>query len=301
MIAYLILAAAVMFVSVASVLIRMSAAPAAVLAVYRLGLSFLVLTPVVAAGNRWPRPGARDLALASLAGTALALHFLFWITSLSYTSVASSVLLVSLHPLLVLPVAHFGGERVGRSQVMGVGLALLGMIIITGGFQAPSARGDFLALAGGMMMGLYLLAGREVRKRTATLPYIWMVYGIASVLVLAWALAAGLPLHPYDSREYLLFAGLALIPTLGGHGLCNWALSHVGAARVSAMTLGEPVGAAVLAWLILAEVPSQPEFIGGAAVLAGLILTFNRERKAGGRTTWWSSHTSEGRGRGLDC
>ncbi len=273
----------VAMVSVASVLIRLSDAPPAALATYRLGLAFLVLTPIVLARG-WPRLGGRrQVALTVLAGLALAAHFLLWITSLAHTSVASSVLLITLHPLMVLPLATLTGERVGRRQVAGTLLALLGLVVTTGGFATVGARGDVMALAGAVMMGTYLLLGKQVRMKVGALPYVWMVYGVAALALLAWSLFTGTQLTGYPAQEHALFWALALVPTLGGHGLLNWALPRAGAARVSSATLGEPLGATTLAFLVLGELPAGRELAGGATILLGLVLIVGRERRRAGR------------------
>lgn len=283
---HLILLTAVGMVSFSSIFIRLSQAPPEILAAYRVALSFLILTPWVYRRRTLNRESLggmsrEDLLRSGAAGFFLALHFLLWIASLSYTTVASSVLLVTLHPLMVLPLAHLSGERIGKAQVAGAALALIGMVITTGGFQTGSARGDLLALAGAVMMGLYLLTGRQVRSRVSNLLYIWTVYGVAAVFLIVWILVLGRPLFAYPAVEFALFLGLAVIPTIGGHGLFNWALASMGAARVSVSILGEPVGASILAWLILAEAPTASEMVGGGAILLGLVLALNRERAPG--------------------
>lgn len=267
------LAVGVLGVSSASLLVRLSEAPAAVLAFWRLALSALVLMPLAVRAARARPVPAGDLLRSALSGAALALHLVSWIASLRYTAVATSVLLVTLHPAFVLAAERWLlREPVPRDRLWGAALALVGAAVVAGGGVRPgSALGNALALAGALCVAAYLLLGRQVRQRVPASCYAAVAYGSAALLILGGLLLTGTPVTAYPAREFALFAGLALGPTLLGHTLFNWALGHLPAGAVAVAVLGEPVGATLLAWAFLGEPPGGRELVGGALVLAGLV------------------------------
>lgn len=276
--------AAIFAISVASVLIRFSEAPALAIATYRLGLAALALAPVAA----WRTPlrelrlNARTWLLALTAGGFLAIHFGLWITSLGLTTVASSVILVTTHPLFVAPVAAWlFREPITLRKGIGILLGLVGTVIVSGGdWQLSPAAflGDLLALGGALAMGGYLLVSRHLRGRLPFLPALTLLYGTAGGVLAVVSLLFGVQLYPWPGREWLLFWALALIPTIAGHGLMNWALKYLGATGVSISFMAEPVGAALLAYLILGEVPTGAFYAGGLAILAGIALGLESPR-----------------------
>jgi drug/metabolite transporter (DMT)-like permease len=144
------------------------------------------------------------------------------------------------------------------------------------GAAAAGARplyGNALALLGAVMAAAYVLVGRSLRQRVALVPYVLVVYTACTVTLLAVAIAEGLPLRGYGAREWLLFLALAVGPGLFGHTVVNWALEHVESSVVSVSLLGEPVGATLLAAVLLAEVPAATTVLGGVVVLAGIYAT----------------------------
>jgi len=263
--------------SFSSILIKLlDGVPALVIAFYRLALTALILAPLALTRyrSRLADLRGRDLWLSLLSGLFLAGHFASWITSLQYTSVASSVVLVTLQPLFVLVGAFvFFGEKTTPRGVAGVAAALVGAAVIGlgdvgGGGQA--LLGDALALLGAALVAGYILIGRSVRQRVEVIPYTFTVYSICALLLLGAALALGQPVRGYGSHQWLLFWLLAIVPTIFGHTLFNYALGHLKAAVVSVAILGEPVGASVLATVMLREKPTIAQAVGGALILGGL-------------------------------
>lgn len=274
---YLALALGVLAVSGASILVRAADAPPAVIAFWRLALTAGLLgLPALARHRREDWPQGREAWLCAASGAALAVHFVSWIASLRYTTVAASVLLVTLHPVFVLAAeALLLRERVAPARVLGALLALGGTAVIAAGDLAvsgPALLGDLLAVLGAVAMAAYLLIGRRVRRRLPVLVYATAVYGTAALLILPGLLAAGVPVLGYGARTFALFLALALVPTIMGHTVFNWVLGYLPASVVSVAILGEPVGAALLAWLLLGEDPGPRVAWGGAAILAGLAL-----------------------------
>ncbi len=204
------------------------------------------------------------------------MHFLTWTASLADTSVAASVLLVSLHPLVVAPLgARILGDRVDNRIVAGIALAIGGTVITcAGAFGAGgnALRGDLLAITGGLALAGYLLIGRARRSRSGVAAYSAIVYAIVSAAAVATAPSAP-GLHAPGGRTLLACLGLAAICTVGGHTVFNWTLRHLRASTVSLAFLGEPPLAALLAFLVLGQHPPASTVIGGVLILAGLAVT----------------------------
>lgn len=268
----------VVAISFSVVFIRYSTAPALVIAAYRLLLTTILIAPPALYLRRGEllALGRRDLALALLGGVFLAGHFYAWIASLALTDIAHSVLFVSLHPLFVLVASRLlFAEKIFPQALLGTLVTLVGALIVGGGgVQAgrDTLPGDLLALLGALMIAGYLLVGRHLRRHLTTLSYTTLVYGMAAFVLLGLALLTSTPLYPYPPRDYLLFAALALIPTIMGHSVFNWALERYSATLVSLLYLGEPVGAAILGWFFFREQPGAFFFPGAVLVLAGLAL-----------------------------
>ena len=275
-------AASVLAISTAAILVRLSDAPPLAVAFHRLAYATLLLLPFAAwrARAELRALSARDLGALALVGVVLAVHFAAWISSLSLTSVASSVFLVTLHPVFVAVLsARLFGEGIGARGFLGVGLALVGGVVITWGDAGAGANpllGDALALLGAAAAAAYFLAGRGFRRRLSLLAYVVPVYAASSVALLAMLALLPAPyggaVLGYPPREHLLFLALAVVPMLLGHTVLNWALKYVTAPVIATTILGEPLGASVLALFVLREAPSWTTLAGGGLVLAGIAL-----------------------------
>ncbi|MFP4589812.1 MAG: DMT family transporter, partial [Candidatus Acetothermia bacterium] len=169
----------------------------------------------------------------------------------------------------------------GRGLSLGMiaavaGSAMIGLGDMHGGEM--QLYGDLLALAGALFAATYLMLGRKVRQKIATFPYIFLVYGISSLFLFALCLQQGVDLITYSGKNWLLFALLALIPTLIGHTSFNWALSEVKASRVGATILGEPIGASILAAIIFDEIPNPLSMAGGLLVLSAIYYIWKKRK-----------------------
>lgn len=285
----------ILAVSSASVLIRFAqqTAPSLAVATYRMTLAALLLAPI-ALTRYWSEireiSYQKWLALA-LAGLFLAFHFATWITSLEYTSIASSVVLVTTAPLWVsvfsplilreklppaivggLVVALTGGIIVGISQACSLNSIGLSCPPLTTFFSGRAFWGNLMALAGAFLSGAYLMVGRKVRAGMSLVPYVFAVYGFSSIFLLIMSGATATPLVGFPTQTYLWFGLLAVIPQLLGHTSFNWALKYLSAAYVSIALLGEPIGTVILAFLLLRESPTVLELSGGVLILTGIYL-----------------------------
>jgi drug/metabolite transporter (DMT)-like permease len=280
----LVLVAGVLTMAWASILIRWAAAPPLVVGAGRLTAATLVLAPFAwrAAAREWRHLRRRQWLLIAVAGTALGLHFASWIASLGLTSVASSVVLVSTTPLFVAVASPFLlGERVPRTMALAVGLAVIGSVVIGLGNARElggALTGDLLALTGALMAAVYLLAGRVLRRDLSLLAYVWPTYGLAAIVLLVGCALAGQSLLGYSPRVYGLLLLLALGPQIVGHSSVNWALRYLSPTFVTVAILGEPLGATLLALLILGERPPWTLLLGGLILLLGILLASRSER-----------------------
>lgn len=270
----------VVSISFAAVLIRLAGGPAASVAALRLLFATLILLPFVifSPGTRRALLSLRrgEIALLILSGFFLAIHFLSWIASLSFTGITSSIVFVTTSPIFVeLYAVTVKRERTSARVWIGIGLALAGSIILGGGNLAAggeSWKGDLLAVVGAIAVAGYFIVGSRLRPKLTLLAYIFPVYGTAAVLLLVTAPILGSGITGLPGKVYFYCFVMALVCQVTGHSLFNWALRRMKTTLVAMTTLGEPVGTTLLAWLILGEVPVLTEFLGGAVILAGVFV-----------------------------
>jgi drug/metabolite transporter (DMT)-like permease len=288
--AYAILAGAVLVVSGAAIMIRCAQAegvPSLSIAAWRLALAALLLTPLALATKRkdLARLTPRQWGFGAAAGIFLAAHFASWISSLAYTSVASSVALVTTNPIWIAVASWlFLRERPSGLLALGILSAIGGSaLIFLSDSQAGASvgsnpmLGNMLAVAGSLTVCGYLLIGRKLRAEISLLPYIWIVYSAAAITLVVLALISGKPLTGFSDFAWLMLAGLALGPQLLGHSAVNWALKHLSASFIAVAILGEPIGSALLAWLFLGEKFAALQLAGFAALLVGIYLAARAE------------------------
>lgn len=272
-------AVGILAISCASILIRLADAPAITTATYRVALASLAISPYFVYRQRekkipWT---SRIFGLTFLAGSFLALHFVFWIHSLQLTTVASSVTLVSTTPLFVALFSLLWiGERPGRLLRLGIGFTMVGSALITEtdfSLSEATLRGDALAILGAVMAAGYLLAGRSVRQSLDLTSYAFSVYTMAALILLVCCFLTGSPLTGFSKETYLILLFLGLVPQLIGHTTFNWALKYLPATVVAVLILGEPVGATLLAYLFLEETVSGMKSVGLVILGAGIVVS----------------------------
>ena len=279
------IAVGVASVSAAAIFIRLADTEPLTFAAYRLSLgAALVAVPTLLRARPQLRALRRaDMPLLVLSGLFLAAHFASWIASLSLTSVASSVLLVTTAPVFVALGSHLWlRERIGRLTAAAVVLTMAGgAVLAAGGWAGEDRRlvGDGLALLAGAAVAGYILAGRRARTRIANLPYVTVVYTITAAMLLVAALGTGAPMLGLPAETYFWIAASALLPQAIGHTLLNWALAHTSATSVSLAVRAEPVVATLLAIVILDETPPWTVVPAGVLMLAGVYLAIRAENK----------------------
>lgn len=290
---YLIIPVGIAAVSTASIFIRYAQeyAPSITIAAFRLSLAALLLLPytVIKYKKELRSLSGIDIRFALLAGIFLAIHFATWITSLEYTTVTSSVVLVSTSPLWVAAMAPiFLGEKSSPIVIAGMVVALLGGGIIAlsdvcswlsgqflclslaGNLGSRSLFGDFLAVLGAISGAVYLIIGRYLRRKITLTPYIFLVYGTAAIILVITMFSLVGPPPIYPPRVYSWFILLALVPQLVGHSIFNWSLKYLPAGYIAVTLLGEPIGSSFLAYIFLKEIPTVVKIIGAILILIGI-------------------------------
>jgi drug/metabolite transporter (DMT)-like permease len=269
-------------VSFSSIFIKWSAAPVSVQGMYRLLFTLLLMTPFLFKhGRSVRRITFRQFGYLFLSGLFLALHFLFWMGSLKLTTVASSTILLSLQPVFVMIGAYFlFKEKTTLQSVYGMIIAIIGAVMIGWGdigVSKENLAGDALSILGTVVVAVHMLIGQKLIKDIPSFVYSYIVFSSAAAVFALYNLAAGIPMTGYSENDWKIFILLAVIPTVFGHVLFNWLLKYISATAISVAILGEPVGASILAFLLLDEHLRWFQWSGGVLVLAGLYYVLYRK------------------------
>lgn len=277
---------AVLAISTSGVLIRFTTAPPLQTATYRMAIAGALLLGVALAtrGPEIGRLSRRQWLILAVAGALLGAHFALWTSAIFATTVASAVLLVDTHPVMVaLGGRLFLGEVPPAMTWAGIALTLVGSVVIgAGDFDVgPGAlAGDAMAFGGALTFAGYLLIGRSARPSLGLAPYTGIVYSIAAILLLMMSMAAGVDLLEVRPGDAVIWLLLVALPTLGGHTVINWTLRYLPVSVVGVSILGEPVVTTLLAWAVLGEAPPANALLGGLFTLSGVYLAL-RARTAG--------------------
>ena len=281
---YTVLIIGIIGVSTGSIFARLADAPALVTAAYRMGLTALILIPLAVwkAGDEPRRLSSHDIKLAVLAGLFLALHFAAWISSLDYTAIANSVVLVNTIPLWVgLLTPLISKDRIRRTTIISIIVSVMGATIIGFGDFITGSKalwGDLLAVLGAVCAAVYLLCGRNLRRKLSLLSYVAICYGSAAVLLWLIVLFLNLPVTGYSTQTVAAFWGMALISQLIGHSSYNWSLKWFSTSLVAVFLLGEPIGGTLLAYIIFDEGLTWMKFIGGLFILLAIYIAASGEK-----------------------
>ena len=281
---YVVLILGIIGVSTGSIFARLADAPALVTAAYRMGLSALILIPIAAwkAGDELRNLSVRDIKLALLSGFFLSLHFASWISSLDYTAISNSVVLVNTIPLWVgLFTPLISKDRISRATITSIIVSVIGAAIIGFGDFAMGGKalwGDLLAVMGAVCAAVYLLFGRKLRRKLSLLSYVAICYGSAAVILWLVVLFLNLPITGYSIQTVTAFWAMALISQIIGHSSYNWSLKWFSTSLVAVALLGEPIGSTLLAYIIFDERFTWMKFIGGLFILSAIYLAASHEK-----------------------
>ncbi|MEB3757789.1 MAG: DMT family transporter [Desulfurococcales archaeon] len=273
----LILATAVTAVSSASVIAILSGVPGSAASFWRMIISALLLTPLAVKpsyNENYPSTLTLNSILVGMAaGLMLGIHMSSWLESLAYASVAVSTTIVCTHALFSSVFSIGIGEPPRKPQIIGIVISLVGVFLLTGADPSSSVLGGILALIGAVSGGAYFVLGRVSRNKLSLKLYLPITYATAAFVSLLFSYIQGEPLTGYtlESWGYLLL--LALIPNVIGHSLLNLSLRFSTATTVTGAVLGEPVGATVLAFILLGQHPPVTVYLYMGIVLLGVALS----------------------------
>lgn len=280
----LILITGIVSVSFAASFIRLAEAPPAVVASLRLIFASIILLPALpysaALRDEIRSLSSSDILFMLLSSFFLAMHFIAWITSLYFTSITSSVVLVTMSPVFItLYSVLVFREKMNLRFWLGMLTALAGCLILGGGDMRAgewNSRGDMLALAGAVAVAGYFLIGSRLREKVSLLAYIIPVYTFAAVFLTSFALLSGASLLNAGKNAYIYCFLMALVCQILGHSSFNWALKRLKASIATIAIVGEPVGASIIAFFLVGSIPTWSEAAGGGIILLGIIIILSR-------------------------
>ncbi len=263
-----------------AILIRYSSAHAIAIAFYRLffAASIMGLTSAsIKVGLQ--KLDTKDFILLVFNGFVLATHFAVWISSLKYTTVAASVVLVDTSPFFATIFAYiFLKEKVGQKHVLGIILCFIGTVLILGADLGLEGNlyGDLLALVGGVLAGFYFFVGRKMRPKIEFLSYVTYVYSFSAFFLLLYMIIFNVPFFGYTVNDYIIFFLLAAGPSCLGHNSYNYSLKYLKASSVSATVYGEALGSTLLAIVLFNEIPSSLLVLGSISIMVGMYIAVIR-------------------------
>ncbi len=289
--AYAVILAAIASMSSAAILIRLALGedmPPVLIAVSRLFIATVILTPITL-NKYWSdikNLTRTEFILASISGIFLAIHFLAWVSSLQYTTVLVSVVIVTTGPIWVAILeVIFLRIRLSQLVIIGLIVALAGGIFIglsglggnTESTQSAAEAdttmiGALLSWVGAVAVAVYMLIGRKLRATLPVIPYIWLVYGISTLAMMPIVLITSTPVLGFSFEGYLVLLAMGLIPQLIGHSSLNYLLEYFPATFVSMFTQLEPIGSAILAVIFFNELPPTHQVIGSGIIIFGVLL-----------------------------
>lgn len=241
----------------------------------RLAVAALALLALMRLRREPFRLTRRSLPLFAGIGLIAALHFVAYVASLSFTTIAHSLAIVYTAPIFVaIFSAWFLHEPIRPRQWLGVLIAVLGVAILAGfepNWSARMAVGDLLALVSAIMFGLYSVAGRQQRANYSLFTYAVAVYGLAALWVLPAAVANFTP-SGYTAQTLLAVLALGIIPLGIGHTLYNGALRRTHATTANLIATQEVTLGILLGALVLGEAPNLNEMAGALVTLIGIAL-----------------------------
>jgi len=280
----IILFISVISVSAAAIIIVSCESPALLISFYRMLFTTILIIPFIVIKRSYLKEilslSPKSLFLLFCIGFILAVHFALWITSLKITSVASSVILVTAHPIFVAPLSYFlFKEQLSRSNLIGICISFFGVIVLVLGNQGLSGinslEGNIMAFLGGIAAGLYIVGGRYFRKHISVISYVFVVYSVSTIFLYFFCAISAISITQISLQEGTLILLMALISGILGHTLYNWSLAHVKTTFASVALLGEPIGSTILAFILpwIHQIPSNFTLIGGGIILIGIYLT----------------------------
>lgn len=276
----------VLAVSTAAIFIRLIMTTAGInnigfslfIAASRLLISAVILIPTWQSLKK-DRYSTKALMYAIAAGVCLALHFATWITSLAFTSIAASTVLVTTNPIWVAILSRLWfKEKLSKYTIISILIALAGSTIVAlADYQSNQLTnpllGNILALIGSVMASLYLLFGAQAQRQGLKISsYIVVAYSSSALILCPLPLLFGVSYFGYPSMVYVYVFLMAIVSQIIGHTSFNWAIKWISPTLVTLSILFEPIGSSILGYFIFAETPANLVIFGGLVLLLGVAL-----------------------------
>ncbi len=271
-------------VSGASIFIRFCTSQAVVIAFWRLFLSVVLLSAVFSnkkiRGEFFSFFNWNYIKIFGLSGFFLSLHFLSWIQSLKYTTIASSVIVVNSSPIWVIVFSFIVfKEKISKHQIIGLSIGLIGLYLIASPqnsliFNDTFHEGILLALFGAFMVAIYFIIGKRMRTNytVPNIVYIFFVNTFCFFFLFIYSILLGDYVWVFPITDFIWFIALAIGPSLLGHALYTYAMKHLSAQAVSLTVIAEAVGASFLGWIIFRENLPPTTLLGGLLIFIGIYL-----------------------------
>jgi drug/metabolite transporter (DMT)-like permease len=273
-----LLAFGVLCGSTAVIMIKASDENPYLLAAYRLLIATILIFPLfLREKNSYLQPyGLQQIKWSIFPGLLLGLHFITWNMGIALTPVANASLIVNTTPA-VMPffLWIFFREKINRIEILGTVLALIGLYLLSYGrvnLSATDLRGHLLCFISMLFLAAYLALGRKNSGRLPLWLYMWPLYLTAGIFSLLCALPFVNPIKTYSLTNVLIFFGLAIIPTFGGHTLLNYSMKNFRGQVVSVANLGQIIFSAFMGYLLFKEVPSTMFYITAILILSGVVI-----------------------------
>jgi len=271
---YLLIFIGIVSLSFAAIFIRMSNSEPLAIATFRMGISSIILLPLYFIKKR-NLISKNDLKFFFLSGLFLALHFYTWITSLRFTSIMSSTVLVTTNPIFVSIFSYFlFKKKIKKRTFLAIILSIIGIVLMSYGFSfSTNLKGNLLALFGALFASLYIISDYYLRKKYDLIDIVFPVYLVSFLILLSLSLSLNIKLYPLPLKEYFLFFLIALIPQVIGHSIINYSLKFFSPIFISLAILGEPLGATIFGIIFFKEIPKVLEIIGGLFIITGIVVS----------------------------
>ena len=263
-------------------LIALSAMPVVVLIFWRnLGGALLTLPFAVKAFVTHDYKYRGAMALSALSGVVLAFHFIGFFLAMRWTSIAAGTALVALQPIFAALIVKFLGGDIPSRAWLGMGIAFIGVIMISGvdlSISWLAFQGDIAAVIAAVLSAIYVLLGSKVQREIGTHTYTSICYFFCAITALPIALVLDFELFDFELREWLLLLALIAGAQILGHSMFNAALKRVSPAIVSLIVFLEVPVSTLLAIWWLGQTPSIALIPGIIVILSGCVLVVLRTR-----------------------
>jgi drug/metabolite transporter (DMT)-like permease len=250
-------------------------------AFYRVFIAWLCLVPYCIIKNKL-QVNKKQLVIAVIAGVVFAADIAVWNMSLLKINATVSTLIANLAPLWVgLMSFVLFKKRSGRLFWIGTCIAIAGMVILVGYqhvLHLEFNAGILLATLASLLYAGYIMITKNIMAGINVFTFMFYSMLGASAFLLVIGIFMGDNLVDFPLRVWLYFIAMGLLCQLVGWLTINYSLRYLESTKVSIALLSQTVFAGLLAVFLLNEKLEAKEIIGSVIVLAGIVITFLKNR-----------------------